>query len=124
MTGLIPRDVQQLAGPLDRLASQKHIDDKPFHKNGETPVRFSLGNLDLNDTMLLATDPANTGMDQCLKLAEIQMPPSSSGGMIVATVFPFTLRAVKPTLRIMIEGDMDGLTFHLNPHIHHFPRRG
>ena len=118
MPGLILGDVQQLAGPLDRLASQKHIDDKPFHKNGETSVGFSPRNLDLNDTMLLATDPGNTGMDQCLKLAGIQMPPSSSGGMIVATIFPFTLRAVEPTLRIMIEGDMDGLTFHLKPHIH------
>ena len=124
MPGLILGDVQQLAGPLDRLASQKHIDDKPFHKNGETSVGFSPRTLDLDDTMLLATDPGNIGMDQFLKLAGIQMPPSSSVGMIVPTVFPFTLRAVEPNLRIMIKGDMDSLTFHLKPHIHHFPRRG
>jgi len=113
MPGLIPGDVQQLAGTFDRLAGQKDIDDKAFHENGETPVGFSLGDLDLEDTVLLAADPGDTGMDHRLKLAGIQMSPSSSRGMIVAAVFPAALRAAEPTLRIMLKEDMNGLAFHL-----------
>lgn len=74
---------------------------------------FSSGNLMLDDAVLLATDPGDPGMDQCLELAGVQVPPSSTGGMIVATVFPVALRAAEPALRIMLEGDMDSLPFHL-----------
>ena len=102
------------------MAGQEHIDDKPFHEDGETTVRFSPGNLDLDDTVLLAIDPGDTGMDKRLELADVQVSPSSTGGIIVITVFPVALRAAEPTFRILLEGDMDSLPFHLKPHIHPF----
>lgn len=73
------------------------------------------------DTVLLAIDPGDAGMDQRLELAGAQVPPSPSWGMKVATVFPVEPRAAEPTLGIMPEGEMDGLASHLQPHIRHFP---
>ena len=95
-----------------------------FHENGEKTVGLCSGNLNLDDTVLLATDPGNTGMDQNLELAGVQVMQGPSGSMVVATVFTVTLRAPETACVTMLQGNMKGLTFHLKPDIHHFPWRG
>ena len=95
-----------------------------FLENGETSLGFCLGNLNLDDTVLLTTDQGNTGMDQSLELAGVQVTPSPLGSMAVATVFAVTLRDAETACRIILQGNMNGLTFHLKPDIRHFPWRG
>jgi hypothetical protein len=124
MPGLIPGNVQQLAGACDRLAGKKHIDDKPLHEHGEPPMWFGPGNLDLDNPVLLAMNPGDAGVDKGLKLAGVQMPPGPSRRMVVATVFPVAFWTTETALEIMFKEYMNRLAFHLKPHIHHFPRRG
>jgi len=67
MAGLIPEDVQQLAGTCDRLAGKRQIDDKPLHEDGEPPMWFGPGESGLGQPALLAMDTWEAGLDKGLK---------------------------------------------------------
>jgi hypothetical protein len=81
---LIPGDADERAGSLHGLAGLEGIDYEPLHEQSEAAVRLGPRNLDLHNSVLRALDPWNTGMDECVELAGVEMPPLPLGGVVVA----------------------------------------
>jgi len=104
---LIPVDTDERAGSLHRLAGLEDIDHEPFHEQGEAAVGLRPRHLDLHHSVLRALDPWNTGMDQRVELAGVEMPPLPLGGVVVAGQLTATMRAVPAAALGMLDVNVD-----------------
>jgi hypothetical protein len=104
--GLVPGDADERAGSLHGLARLKDIDHEPLHEEREAAVRLRPRHLDLHHSVLRALDPWDTGMDERVELAGVEMPPLPLGGVVVAGQFAATMRAVPAAAIPMLDVDV------------------
>ena len=122
--GLIPGDANERAGSIHVMAGLENVDHQTFHEQGEAAVRLRPRNHDLYRFVLRALGPWDEGMDDCVELAGVEMPPLSLGGMVVAGQFTATLRAVPAAAFGMLDLVVDLGCLEMKSRIHHLPRSG
>ena len=105
--GLIPTDADEGAGSLHGLTGLEAVDHEPLHEQREAAVGLCPRHLDLYHSVLRALDPWNTGMDERVELAGVQMPPLPLGGVVVAGQLPATMRAVPAADFRVLEMNVD-----------------
>ncbi|GDX97244.1 hypothetical protein LBMAG47_29090 [Planctomycetia bacterium] len=80
--------------------------------------------LDLHHSVLRALDPWDTGMDQRVELAGVEMLPLPLGGVVVAGQLTATMRADPAAAFGVLNVDMDLGRLDIEPHVRHLPRSG
>jgi len=104
---LIPGDADKGAGSLHGLARLEDVDHKPLHEKSEAAVGLRPRNLDLHHSVLGALDPRDTGMDERVELAGVEMPPLPLGRMVVAGQLSAAMRAAPAAALGMLDVDVD-----------------
>lgn len=90
----------------DRGALGQHVDDQPFHKQGEAAFALSPRHFDLHHAVLRAVHSRNPCAQERLELARVQMTPCPWLGMITASQIPSANRARRSDSRAVLNSDV------------------
>ena len=81
---LVPSGPQNTHRSSDGLSRQRHVNAKSLEEDCEPTAVLSPWHSNLFHSMLRAIDSQNTGMQQGLELATVEVSPLTLGSMIVA----------------------------------------
>lgn len=114
---LVPVGLQNLHCFGQRLRCQ------PLEENCETAALFGPRHVFLLDAMLRSIHPRHGSMQNGLKLATVQMPPTPLRSVIVTGQLGIALRATKLGAGRVFDMHVNLLPIHVKRHLRRKPRR-